>query len=88
MSTRGNSDTSITCSSTDSGSLFKNIDNEMANIAEWKQLNKLLNTDKNEFMVTGHLGQQNSLNEPREIEMKVRFKVDLLVVRRALNTQH
>ena len=48
-------DTSRTCSSTDSDTLLRNINNEMANVAEWMRLNKLrMNADKSEFMVTGH----------------------------------
>ena len=63
-------DTSITCSSTDSDSLLRNINIEMGNIAEWMWLNKLsLNADKSEFMVIGHSRQQNVLNKLREIEV-------------------
>ena len=62
-------DTSITCSSTDSDSLLRNI-NEMTNIAEWMRLNKLsLNAGKSEFMAIGHSRQHNVLNELREIEV-------------------
>ena len=63
-------DTSITCSSTDSDSLLRNINNEMTNIAEWMRLNKLsLSAYKSEFMAIGHSEQQNVLNELREIEV-------------------
>ena len=63
-------DTSITCSSTDSDSLLRNISNEMGNIAERMRLNKLsLNGDKSEFVVIGQSRQQNILNELREIEV-------------------
>ena len=78
MSARGNSDvyaddTSITCSSTDSISLLRNTNNEMANLAEWMRLNELrLNADKSEFLVTGHSRQQNNLKELREIEVNLR----------------
>ena len=63
-------DTSITCSSTDSDSLLRNINNEMTSIAEWMRQNKLsLNADKSEFMVIGHSRQHNVINELREIEV-------------------
>ena len=66
-------DTSITCSSTNSDSLLRNINNEMANAAEWMQLDKLnLNTDKSEFMVIGHSRQQNNLKELRETEVNLK----------------
>ena len=65
--------TSITCSSTDSDTLLRNMNNEMANVAEWMRLNKLsLNADKSEFMVIGHSRQQNNLKELREIEVNLK----------------
>lgn len=48
-------DTSMTYSSTDSDSLLRNVDNEIANIAEWLRQNKLsLYADKSEFLVIDH----------------------------------
>ena len=76
-------DTSITCSSADSDSLLRNINDEMTNIAEWMRLNKLsLNADKSEFMVIGHSRQHNVLNELREIE------VDHKKINRVTNTKY
>ena len=68
-------DTSITCSSTDSDSLLRNISNELGNIAERMRLNKLsLNGDKfvvcgDSVLVIGQSRQQNVLNQLREIEV-------------------
>ena len=66
-------DTSITCFSTDSDSLFRNKNNEMVNVAEWMRLNKLsLNADKSEFMVIDYSRQQNNLKELKEIEVNLK----------------
>ena len=63
-------DTSITCSSTDSASLQRNIEIEMANVAEWMRQNRLsLNANKSEFMVIRHSRQHNNLEELNEIEV-------------------
>ena len=63
-------DTTITCFSTDSASLQRSIDTEMANFAEWMRQNWLsLNRNKSEFMIIRHLRQHNSLNELNEIEV-------------------
>ena len=63
-------DTSITCSSTDSASLHRNIEIEMANVAEWMRQNRLsLNANKSKFMVIRHSRQHNNLDELNEIEV-------------------
>ena len=63
-------DTSITCSSTDSASLQRNIEIEMANVAEWMRQNRLsLNANKSEFMVIRHSRQHNNLEKRNEIEV-------------------
>ena len=63
-------DTSITCSSTDSASLQRNIEIEMANVAEWMRQNKLhLNANKSEFMAKRHSRQHNNLDKTNKIEV-------------------
>ena len=63
-------DTSITCSSPDSASLLRNIEIEMANVADWMRQNRLsLNANKSEFMVIRHSRQHNNLEERTEIEV-------------------
>ena len=63
-------DTSTTCSSNDSASLQRNVDIEMANVAEWTRQNGLsVNANKSEFMVKIHSRQHNSLNELNESEV-------------------
>ena len=63
-------DTSITCSSADSVSLQRNIEIEMANVAEWMRQNRLsLDVNKSEFMVIRHSRQHNNLEELNEIEV-------------------
>ena len=63
-------DTSITCSSTDSASLQRNIEIEMANVAEWMRQNRLsLNANKCKFMVIRHSRRHNNLDELNEIEV-------------------
>ena len=61
-------DANITCSSSDSVSLQKNKDIEMANVAGWMRQNRLsLNANKSEFMVISHSRHHKSLNELKEI---------------------
>ena len=61
-------DTSITYSPTDSASLKRNIEIEMANVAEWMRQNRLsLNANKSQFMVIRHSRQHNNLDEINEI---------------------
>ena len=63
-------DTSISCSSTDGASLQRNIEIEMANLAEWMRQNRLrLNANKSQFMVIRHSRQHNNLDELNEIEV-------------------
>ena len=62
-------DTSVTGSSTDSATLQRNIDFEMANV-EWMRQNRLsLNANKSEFIVIRQSRQPNSLNELNKIEV-------------------
>ena len=63
-------DASITCSSSDSAFLQRNIDIEMANVAEWMRQNRLsLNANKCEFMVISRSRHHNILNELKEIKV-------------------
>ena len=63
-------DTIITCSSTDSISLQRNINIEMICTTEWMRHNRLsLSADKSEVMLISHSRQQNSPNELKEIEV-------------------
>ena len=63
-------DTNISCSSSDSVSIQRNIDIEVANVAEWIRQNRLsLNANKSEFMVISHPRHHNSLNELKEIRV-------------------
>ena len=62
-------DPNITFSSSDSASLQRNIDIEIANVAEWMSQNKFsLNANKSEIMVKSHSRHHNSLNELMEIK--------------------
>ena len=57
-------DTSITCFSSDSASLQRNIDIEMTNVAEWMRQNRLsLNANESEVMGVSHSRHHNNLNE-------------------------
>ena len=63
-------DTSKTCSSTYSASLQRNINIEMANVAEWMSKNRLsLYVNDSEVKVIRHSRHHNSLNELKKIEV-------------------
>ena len=63
-------DTNITCSSTDSASLQRNIEIEMANVAEWMRQGRVsLRANKSEFMVIRHSTQHSNLDELNKIEV-------------------
>ena len=76
-------DTSINCSSSDCASQQRNIDIEMANVAEWMRQNRLrLNANRGVFMVISHSRHCNSLNELEEI------KVNQEIIGRVTETKH